>query len=254
MHWLRDDPNSPVVWLEDLLSEHPVDGELSIKYGADGPVTVLICGAFSIEGRHSSPIFSALPPVVHVGGSARRALPWLEAMLDLIAAEASVGGPGAAAVYERLSDVVLAQAVRSVLLELRDSDGLDLTLLRDRDIAPAVRAIHERPEHPWTLGELADLAAMSRSAFAARFSALTGDSPIRYVTRCRLTRAAHRLRTSDSGLAEVAADAGYESEFSFSRAFKRAFGVAPGLYRVRRDELPDAARRGSSSAPPARRT
>jgi AraC-like DNA-binding protein len=80
---------------------------------------------------------------------------------------------------------------------------------------------------------------MSRSAFAARFRTLTGDSPIRYVTRCRLVRAGRRLRTSDATLTEIAARAGYESEFSFSRAFKRAFGVAPGVYR-RQDQGPVA--------------
>jgi AraC-like DNA-binding protein len=85
---------------------------------------------------------------------------------------------------------------------------------------------------------------MSRSAFAARFRALTGDSPIRYATRCRLARAAQRLRTSNATLAEIAREAGYESEFSFSRAFKRAFGVAPGAYRAQ-NEIPVTARSAS---------
>jgi AraC-like DNA-binding protein len=72
---------------------------------------------------------------------------------------------------------------------------------------------------------------MSRSAFAARFRALTGDSPMRHVTRCRLARAARWLRTTDATLAEVASNAGYDSEFAFSRAFRRELGVPPGVYR-----------------------
>jgi AraC-like DNA-binding protein/mannose-6-phosphate isomerase-like protein (cupin superfamily) len=230
MHWLRDDPASPAEWLEDLLAANPVDDERTMSSAGDGERTVIVCGAFAIEGTGHHPVFEALPAVIHMSAGTAGELPWLRATLDLIVAEASAGGPGAAAVYERVSELMLAQAVRAALIELQGTDELEL--LRDRDIAPAVRAIHERPEHPWTLGELADTASMSRSAFAARFRALTGDSPIRYVTRCRLARSAERLRTTDATLAELAAQAGYESEFSFSRAFKRAFGVAPGRYRT----------------------
>src|SRR5207244_10188508 len=108
-------------------------------------------------------------------------------------------------------------------------------LLNDRGIAPAIRAMHEHAERAWSLGELAGLCAMSRSAFASRFRALTGDSPIRYATRCRLNRAARQLRTSEATLAQIALLAGYESEFSFSRAFKRAFGIPPRAYRDQDD-------------------
>src|SRR5207244_733556 len=140
-----------------------------------------------------------------------------------------------AVVLERLSEVMLAQALRLALFELQATENLEPELLTDRGIAPAVRAIHQQAERAWSLGELSSLCAMSRSSFAARFRTLTGDSPIRYVTRCRLARAARHLRTSRAGLAEIALLAGYESEFSFSRAFKRAFGVAPRSYREQTD-------------------
>ena len=222
-HWMRDAPGSAVLWLDELLAAHPADGELRLRAGGGGARTDLLCGGFAIEGRRPHPLLSALPAVVHLPGKDGRPLPWLAATIELIAIEAGRAGRGAAAVCERLAEVMLAQALRAALA--------DLELLRDAAIARAARAIHERPEHPWTLAELADLAAMSRSAFASRFRALTGDSPIRYATRWRLARAARRLRSSDATLAEIAALAGYESEFSFSRAFKRAFGVAPGTYR-----------------------
>jgi AraC-like DNA-binding protein len=128
--------------------------------------------------------------------------------------------------------VLLGQALRAGLLALRENEGIRLEALYDATIAPAMHAIHDHPEHAWSVGELARLCAMSRSAFAARFRALTGDSPIRYVTRWRLARAARELRTTDAALGQLAQAAGYDSVFSFSRAFKRAFGVAPRTYRA----------------------
>jgi AraC-like DNA-binding protein len=238
-HWLRDDPRSPTIWLEDLLAKDPVDAGLKLRSGGGGAHTDLLCGAFALEGSGQHPLLSALPSVIRVPGNGEHPLPWLTATLELVSIEVNSPGAGAAVVLERLSEVMLAQALRAVLLELQETEDLDPELLHDRGIAPAVRAIHEQPEHAWSLGELASLCSMSRSAFAARFRALTGDSPIRYVTRCRLTRAARQLRTGDAPLTEIALRAGYESEFSFSRAFKRAFGLAPRAYREQ-DEGSDA--------------
>ena len=235
-HWLRDDPGSPTLWLEDLLARDPVDAALRLRSGGGGRITELLCGAFALEGSGKHPLLSALPNVILVSGNGERPLPWLNATLDLVSLEVHAPGAGGAVVLERLSEVMLAQALRATLLELRATQHLEPVLLNDRGIAPAVRAIHERPEHAWSLGELAGLCAMSRSAFATRFRALTGDSPIRYLIRCRLARAARQLRTSDATLAQIALVAGYESEFSFSRAFKRAFGVAPRSYREQEDE------------------
>lgn len=232
LHRLRDDPASPTIWLEDLLAAHPVDAMRRLRTGEGGATTELLCGAFLIEGTQQHPVLSLLPPVIHLHGNSQDALPWLAATLELIALEVDSPGDGAAAICERLSEILLTQAIRVALLELQDAREVNLELLSDGGLASAIRAIHDQPERGWTLGELADLTSMSRSALAVSFRTLTGDSPIRYVTRCRLARAARRLRTTSATIAELAAEAGYESESSFSRAFKRAFGVAPGSYRA----------------------
>jgi AraC-like DNA-binding protein len=231
VHRLRDEPDSPTPWLEDLLARHPVDSELRLEAGGGGATTELLCGAFTLEGTRQHPLLSALPTLVRSSGEGERPLPWLAAVLDLVAIEAGSGGPGGAVLLERLSEVMITQALRTTLLDLRETGDAELEALHDRGISPAVRAIHDHPEHAWTLGELAHISAMSRSAFASRFRKLTGDSPMRYVTRCRLARAARELGTTDAAVAGIALRAGYESEFAFSRAFKRTFGVPPGVYR-----------------------
>jgi AraC-like DNA-binding protein len=80
---------------------------------------------------------------------------------------------------------------------------------------------------------LAKQVAMSRSAFATRFSELVGESPLRYIARWRMVRAAELLRTTTQPLDEVAATLGYAALPAFHKAFKRQFGVAPAAYRNR---------------------
>jgi AraC-like DNA-binding protein len=93
--------------------------------------------------------------------------------------------------------------------------------------------------------ELAREVGASRSAFADRFTGLIGEAPIRYMTRHRLQCAAERLREGADAVADVAFTAGYESEAAFSRAFKRAYGRAPAVWR-REAKLADEAFRTES--------
>lgn len=99
-------------------------------------------------------------------------------------------------------------------------------------IGEAVRSVYVDPGHPWTVAELAAMAYMARSSFTARFRALTGESPRALVLALRMRVAARELRSSARTLASIGEELGYSSEAAFSRAFKRAIGVAPGVWRV----------------------
>ncbi|WP_434453348.1 helix-turn-helix transcriptional regulator [Lentzea sp. E54] len=99
--------------------------------------------------------------------------------------------------------------------------------------------MHRDPAHRWTVTELAERAGMSKTAFARRFTALAGQSPIAYVTWWRLSVGARMLLDGEETLASVARRVGYTSEFAFATAFKREFGVAPGRFRRRSAHLDD---------------
>lgn len=132
----------------------------------------------------------------------------------------------------RLLDLVFIQVLRAWAAD--DGAAGDpgwLTAALDRTLGPALRAMHRKPEHAWTVEELADLSAMSRAAFAARFTQKVGDPPGRYLTRIRLTRAADQLATTNQPVSAIGRAVGYESEAAFSRAFSRQYGIAPRSWR-----------------------
>jgi len=239
-HWVRDAPGTPVTELEQILAANPVDAQRRLHYGGRGPRTGLLCGAFALEGG-AHPILRALPTTLVVRGVGGRPVPWLAATIALLTAETASNAPGAPEVVSRLADALLTQALRAALTELQSSDRDGLFALRDPQIAATIGLIHRRPGHAWTVGELAAEVALSRSAFSASFRRLVGESPRRYVTRARLAHAATLLHKTDASLAQIAAEIGYSTEFSFAKAFKRAFDVAPGAYRGQPDGVPGLA-------------
>jgi AraC-like DNA-binding protein len=101
--------------------------------------------------------------------------------------------------------------------------------------------LHRKPARAWTVASLASAVGMSRSPFAARFTALVGDAPLAYLTRWRMHLAAGDVLDGGSTIREIAERVGYEAEASFSKAFKRQFGMSPRAYRNKyaaKDDVP----------------
>ena len=236
-HSLRDQPGSPTEWLDDILAAMPPDADGRLRHGGEGTRSELLCGGFLLE-READPLLQALPTVIHVRRGTDGPAPWVSATLELIGAVAGSNGAGAEAVLRRLADAMLAQALRLALAELEIHDPAKAAALRDPQIAKGVDLIHRDHVRAWTVDELARAVGYSRSAFASRFRQLVGESPISYLTRTRLAIAATQLQRTDATLGEIALRVGYSGESSFSRAFKRAFGVSPGAYREKPSERP----------------
>ena len=236
-HWLRDNPASPATELGDILASTPLDEHRRLRHGGPGARTGLLCGGFALQGG-THPVLEALPPALHIRGVAGRPVPWLAATLALLSVETSADAPGAGEVVTRLADTLLTQALRVALAELESSDGAGIHALSDPQIAAAIELIHGQPERAWSVGGVAAEVSLSRSAFSARFRQLVGESPRSYITRTHLAHAATLLHATNASLAEIAGRVGYGSEFSFSKAFKRAFEISPGAYRGQPDQEP----------------
>src|SRR6478672_13821465 len=75
--------------------------------------------------------------------------------------------------------------------------------------------------------EIAGRLHYSRAYVDRAVKAAAGESPGRFRRRVLLERAAYRLLTADSGVLDIAVEAGYSSHEAFTRAFQRAYGSAP---------------------------
>jgi AraC-like DNA-binding protein len=134
-------------------------------------------------------------------------------------------------VLTRLSELMFIEVVRRHLEGLAPGQLGFLSGLRDPQLGHALARVHERPGDDWTIEGLAQLAGMSRSAFAERFTQVLGIPPMQYVTQWRMQLASNLLSRTSLSLGQVAAQIGYESEAAFSRAFKKAVGDSPGSWR-----------------------
>ncbi len=103
--------------------------------------------------------------------------------------------------------------------------------MRDQQISSALNLMHQHPGRPWTIAKLAAEVGMSRSPFATKFTAFVREPPLSYLTRLRMNLAGSYLRSGQLRIGEIAERVGYESQGSFSNAFKRQFAMSPREYK-----------------------
>lgn len=239
--WGREPAPTPLVY--DLPHEYVNESYAVLRHGGGGDPTRVICGGIRLDHPCARHLIDSLPPIIHIEAARSTRADWMQATLALLAEETQTVRPGSEAVVSRLCDIVVIQAIRSWIEHDPAAQSGWLGALRDEQIGAAIALIHAEPAQPWTVGSLAAAVSMSRSAFAARFTNLVGESAISYLTRWRMHVALDLLRDGDRRVAAVAAEVGYDSEAAFSRAFKRVVGTSPrAARRVRSVGPPDATR------------
>jgi len=133
----------------------------------------------------------------------------------------------AEALLRRILVLVLRRCFERAGGSLAWAAGLD-----DTRLGRAVGAMREHPEHAFTLTELAEIAGMSRTVFAARFMEALAQPPIEFLKTLRLSRAARLLTRTDLPIKAIAGKVGYSSRSSFTRAFVACHGAAPQAFRA----------------------
>jgi len=230
-HRLLSEPGVPTPGILDLEREEVSARYEIVRYGGGGAFTGLICGAVRLGHPAARRLVSALPPILVLEAEHSLGASWMDGTLRLMAAEARELRPGGEAVITRLADILVIQTLRAWIERDPAARQGWLGALRDRHVGRALALIHREPARDWTVDALADELAMSRSAFAARFTTLVGEPAMQYVTRWRMHLALDELTGGDVTVAELADRLGYRSEAAFARAFKRVIGTPPGAVR-----------------------
>ncbi len=227
-------PTTPAFSLSSRPGIAPVDvlpTTDGVRHGdPDGePDFEALGGSFRIDPVNAPLLLSLLPEMIRVR-SRDDETGCLARVVGLIVEECAGDRPGREAILERLLEVTLVECLRRVGVDRAEmSTGL-LAGLADPSLARVLRALHADVGAAWTVGDLAKLAGLSRSGFAARFSDTLGCGPMEYLGRWRMTLARDALSRGGKSLERLASEIGYESASAFSTAFRRRVGCSPGAF------------------------
>ncbi len=236
-HVMASAPDVPAVDIGELARE-PVSENLylvrsdHVGEGRDDAAqsSVMFCGAmrFNLDPLH--PLLAMMPDVMHAGDLVGRD-PAVLALLDAMEREVALDRIGACGILARLADVLAASIIRAwVECGCSDSTGW-IAAVQCPKIGRVIAAIHAEPERDWNVPSLASLMGVSRSRFAEAFTRTVGESPARYVAKVKMFQARRWIQHEGMRVTVAADRLGYDSEASFSRAFKRIMGMPPSAVR-----------------------
>lgn len=207
--------------------------------GGDGERTHFVCGYLGCDARPFNPVLLGLPRLLHI--RAADGAGGITQLFRLAVDETATPRSGGETVLSRVAELMFVDVVRRHIDTLPPDASGWLSGLRDTHIGAALALLHGRPAAAWTVEHLAREVGLSRSVFADRFAHFVQETPMHYLTRWRMQLATHLLERQGVGIAQVAAEVGYESEAAFNRAFKKCVGTPPGVWRRSRQMSRQAA-------------
>ncbi|KDR38380.1 AraC family transcriptional regulator [Caballeronia glathei] len=197
---------------------------------AAGPATDILCGQFHFDAAGSRTLIDALPDIVLVRTADRTEFVGLQALVKLLRDETNEPRPGASAVVSHLASALLLLLLRAWLEQAHTVPGL-FSLLADPKLNRALHAMLAELGKAWTLEHLAHVCGMSRATFVRNFRVVVGTTPAELLLSIRMTQAAQWLNRTHRSIGDISEGVGYQSEAAFNRAFKRRYGIGPGLFR-----------------------
>lgn len=192
--------------------------------------TTMLCGELEFVSGNNNPIFNALPTCFVV--RSEQSSEAFRQLAQMLTATSRDRRWGRQMVQNKLADSLFTMAVCEYVRSAERPRGL-LAAMTDARLSLALSAMHSQPGEDWTIQSLAQVAGMSRTAFAELFTATVGAPPMQYMSQWRATEARRLLGNRRLSVAAVAEMLGYRSEAAFRRFFKRLEGIGPGKARSR---------------------
>ena len=233
-HILASAPNLQAVNVRRLVEPAPDGGLAKVVHGGGGERTQILCG-FLGNDLSCNAFVALLPSVLKLDVADGASGGWIESNFRFAAQELADGRASSPAMLAKLAELLFMEAVRRWLDAQPPAVGTWSAGMRDPIVGRALGLLHNQIARRWTTEDLAREIAVSRSAFAERFTRVIGEPPMRYLARQRFEQASVRLTDSADPIARIAFEVGYETEAAFNRAFRREYGVPPASWR--RDRL-----------------
>lgn len=208
-----------------------------VEGGGTGEHMLLFTGRMTFNVDLDHPLLRLMPDMMRMSDFIANE-PGIPHLLEAMGREVTMDRVGAGGILARLADVLAAAIMRAWVERGCGAAKGWVAAARCPTIGKVLAAIHAHPETDWTVESLAELMGASRSGFAERFAEVVGETPARYVAQVRMHQARQWLARDKLRIAVVAQRLGYESEASFSRAFKRITGMAPGQVRAEGEAPP----------------
>ncbi|MDC8829788.1 AraC family transcriptional regulator [Alteromonas gilva] len=182
----------------------------------------MVCATISMESANQKLLLEALPPLLALPLDAEI---YIGRTAEWLFEEAFSRSVTRGVMIDKLSEIFLLQVLRYVLENDLAKGGI-LAALTHPMMAKVISAMHNKPEVNWTVDSLADLAAMSRSRFAATFKSVVGVTPNDYLTDIRIAIAQDMLKDKKP-VNLVANLVGYEHGSALARLFRKKLGLSP---------------------------
>ena len=230
-HSLVDSLQSDIIPASELLgSAHKSDSN-EIVFGGDGSTSSsLICGHFDYDREYQHSLFQTLPNYIHISAKDNANADWLITASELATKISSSQSPGKNAVLNKMAESLFIQILVDYVKSVDDTASF-LAAIQDRNIGLVLKSMHNDITHDWSIAELANIASMSKSVFSLKFHKMVGEPPIIYLAKWRMLKAREMLTETTLPISVISENIGYQSEFSFSKAFKKLTGQTPGAFR-----------------------